>query len=185
MKFKRLILMLIIAAVAISMISSVSAAVKIHNSDLNKNGDYGDGNKKISGSSGKGYNYHSGKLHKNPKLNSDDIPYCYNGKNKQCKWHGRTDIGLWYVTGTVSEMKKVSYGSIKINGKYHNKKVKLYNDERFEGTAKFPSYYPTNLVKGNLKGKTVTLNAHDKNGKVLATKSFKINKVNTYYWIGE
>jgi len=54
------------------------------------------------------------------------------------------------------------------------KKVKLYYDERFEGTGKFPNYQPTNLLKENLKGKTITLGVHDKNGKLLKSKSYEV-----------
>ena len=149
---------------------------------------YSDGFKKVSA---KGYAYHGGKLHKNMKSSGYDWVdfYCYNGYNKKCKFYGYTDIGYWSVTGTVAEMKKVNYASIKVNGKYYNKKVKLYYDERsegtgYEGTVKSPQYQPTNFLKGNLKGKTVTLGVHDKNGKLLKSKSFNINKVTTYYYAG-
>ena len=160
-------------------------ALTIHNQYPNNIGPYSDGFKKVSV---KGhYAYHGGKLHENMKSGYKIKPYCYNGPNKKCKYYGCTAIGVWWVTGTVAEMKKVNYGTIKVNGKYYNKKVKLYYDERFEGTGKFPDYSLANYyyLKGNLKGKTITLGVHDKNGKLLKSKSFKISKVTTYYYAGE
>jgi len=173
-----LIFMLIIAfSLAVGSVN----AIKVYNQDSKSIGPYSDGFKKVSTS---GYEYHSGKLHKNMKSNYKYKPYCYNGPNKKCKYYGCTDIGYWWVEGTVGEIKKVKYANIKVNGKFYKKKVKLYNDERFEGTGKFPKYHPTNDLKGNLKGKTITLSVHDKNGKLLASKSFKIKKITRYYYIG-
>jgi len=169
-------------AMVVSLAIGHVNALKIHNEYPDNIGPYSDGFKKVST---KGhYAYHGGESHKNMKSGYKFKPYCYNGHNKECKYYGRTDIRMWWVTGTVAEMKKVSYGTIKVNGKYHNKKVKLYYDERFEGTGKFPHYQPTNLLKGNLKGKTITLGVHDKNGKLLKSKSYKINKVTTYFYAG-
>ena len=98
-------------------ISSVTA-LKIEHEDCNSLSAYSDGFKRVST---KGYWYHGGKLHKNVKSYEYD-PYCYNGLNKKCKYYDRTDIGFWIVTGTIAEMKKVKYGSIKVNGKYLIKK---------------------------------------------------------------
>ena len=183
MKSRNLFLILLLIAIFSLAICSVSA-LKIEHEDCNSLSAYYYGLKKVSA---KGYGYHGGELHKNViKPNSKyEAPYCYNGPNKKCKYYGRTDIGFWMVTGTVAEMKKVKYGSIKINGEYYNKKVKLYYDERFDGTGKAPNYHPTNDVKGNLKGKMITLGVHDKNGKLLTSNSFKIKKITTYYYNGE
>jgi len=180
MDYKKYLILLSVIVIMIGIIDCTSA-LKIKHSDYNNAEVYHDGYKMVKS---KGYEYHSGKLHKNVKYSGYNQPNCYNGYNKKCKWYGRTSIGEWWVQGSVSEIKKAKYGSIKVNGKYVNKKFKLYYDERWDGKAKFPKFYPTNVIKGNLKGKTVTLGVHDRNGKVLATKSFKVKRLSTYFWAG-
>jgi len=158
-------------------------ALKIEYDDYNiQRGAYSDGEKIFSS---RGYIYHGGSFHKTVKAKPEHRSYCYNGYNKKCKYYGRTTIGMWYVQGKVSEIKKISHGSIRVNGKYHNKKIKMYTDyDRYEGQAKFPKFHPTNNIKGNLLGKTVTVSVHDDKGKVLAFKSFKVSVANIYFWTG-
>jgi hypothetical protein len=183
MKIKRIILIFVIIIAMFTIINGVNA-LKIDYDDYNKPSNrYSDGVKESIYT--KGYTYHNGKIHKHVQTKPNLRSYCYNEHNKKCKYYGRTTIGMWYVEGKVSEIKRVSHGSIKINGKYHNKKIKLYTDyERFDGEAKFPKFHPTNDIKGNLKGKTVTMSVHDKKGKILATKSFRVRTVNNYLFVG-
>lgn len=161
-----------------TLINGVNA-LKIDYNDRNKYSyNYSDGVEESLYA--KGYTYHTGKVHKHI-VEPNARAYCYNGYNKKCKYYGRTTIGMWMVDGKASEIKKVSYGSIKINGKYYNKKIKLYTDYDFyNGRAKFPTFHPTNDIKGNLKGKTVNISVHAKNGKILASKSFKVKIINNY-----
>lgn len=182
LKFKKIILVLVIITIFTAM-SSVNA-LKIDFDDCNKKSNrYSDGVEESIYTNG--YTYHSGKIHKYVETSPNLRSYCYNGYNKKCKYYGRTTIGMWMVEGKASEIKKVSYGSIKVNGKYYNKKIKLYTDYDFtNGKMKYLTFHPTNDIKGNLKGKTVTMSVHAKNGKILSSKSFKVKTINNYLWVG-
>ncbi|MCL2115424.1 MAG: hypothetical protein FWH29_04310 [Methanobrevibacter sp.] len=147
---KILIALFLILAISLT-VGSINAAMRIAIND------------------GEPLRYHVGEEH---RRNMDYESNCYNGFDQNCKFYGYSDVRVG-IHGSSRELKSIKFVNIKINGKnWKNLRV-------VEGYDQYAEPYRSTFVKGNVKGKYITVTAYNYRNKPVLRRTKQIKSIQT------